>query len=162
MSIMQTLTKDIKDLGKPAELPVEGPKLFRRKALLVEAIPQQNGTWKVLEAGREVIVERDNFSLLYEAVEVEAGSFLVDAGLPDMEPGQTVEREGRKMVRVTVIAGSGHTAYWHQAQPHGQSCGFKVVADMVTDPLASHFAGKFVDPFEGKPGTRTWVFVPQR
>ena len=142
---------------EPEKTPVvESRKLFRRKPLLVEATPNSSG-WQVLEAGREIQVSAEDFLLLYESVDISSDN--VDAGLPDMEPGATLEKEGRRLIRVVVIGGRGNAAYWHMNKPVGQECGFKVVADMITDPTMSHFAGKFVETFEGRPGTRTWVVV---
>lgn len=137
---------------------VEVQKLFRRKPLLVEAHPETDGSWSVIEADRHLHIAQEDFHRLYELVEVDVNS-AVDAGLPDLDPGTTLEREGLRLVRVTVVAGRGTTAYWHQAKPHGQDCGFRVIADMVDNLQASHRVGRFVEPWEGKAGGRTWVVL---
>lgn len=158
--------KELGKWSKPSEAGLEKEpdgkvlevrKLFRRKPLLVEAVPQSGGSWLVLEAGREITVPKDDFSMLYELVET--GVSAVDAGLPDLEPGTVIEKDGRKLIRVTVISGRGAAGYWHMHKPTGHDCGFQVVADSIDDLQASHRAGRFVEPFEGKPGTRTWVVV---
>jgi hypothetical protein len=131
--------------------------LFRRKPLLVEASPKGDH-WEVGEAGRIIMVSNEDFTLLYEAVDV-APQAAVDAGLPDMEPGSRIDRAGRRLVRVHVVAGRGPIAYWRDGKSSGQDAGFGVVADMIDNPGASHRAGAFLEPFEGKPGTRVWVIL---
>lgn len=146
---------DIKILDKPQTKPVK--KLYRRKPLLVEASQDKAGNWVVLEAGRISDVSKDEFNLLYEAVELDDNQ-TIDAGLPDMAPGTKIEKDGRKLTRVTVVAGKGSVAYWFNNKPKGDDCDWKVVADSGWSDLP-HFAGKFVDGYEGKPGGRSWVEV---
>lgn len=147
--------------GSEPKSAVESRRLFRRRPLLVEAIPQPDGSWAVSEAGIISEISGNTFPLLYEAVSVEAGK-AVDVGLPDMAPGSEIEHDGRRLVRVEVIAGRGAAAYWYRAVPCGQDCGFRVVADMTVDPSASHYAGRFLEAWEGGVVKRTWVVAPAR
>ena len=142
---------------------VESKRLFRRRPLLVEAEARSDGSWSVLEAGRVVEVGREEFALLYELVESEGGdAATVDAGLPDMEPGALIEKDGRRLLRVEVVAGKGGAAYWVGNKPCGQDAAFKAIADGISDENASHYAGRFVVPWEGSGPLglkRTWVVV---
>jgi hypothetical protein len=148
----------------------ERKRLYRRKPLLVEAYPNPNidlnsgeESWIVLEAGREVSVPKDEFLLLYELVDISPDQ-TVDAGLPDLNPGTVIEKDNRRLIRVEVVSGKGAGAYWYMNKPDGTMCQFKVVADNVIDPLASHFAGRFIEPWEGGGSVtvkRTWVILPK-
>ena len=147
-----------KDIALDEKLhTAEMRRVYRRKALLVEANVQADGNWAVVEAGRKVVISKEDFAKLYEVLDVGAGSGMLDVGLPDLEPGERVERDGKRYVRVVVHAGRGGMAYWANMQPSGSECGYAVVADMNDNMQASHRVGRFVEPWEGKPGGRTWV-----
>lgn len=132
-------------------------KLFRRKPLLVEASSVAMGIWEVLEAGKKYKYNSDEFKELYEAVEMDDNK-TIDAGLPDLAPGTKIEKDGKRLVRVSVIAGKGNIAYWFNSKPKGEDCEFKVIADTGWSDLP-HYAGKFVDAYDGKPGGRSWIEV---
>lgn len=132
--------------------------IYRRKPLLVEATPLVDGSgWSVKEAGQFSVISAELFPQLYESVSIIDGEGLIGAGLPDYELGTRIDKDGRQLIRVEVVNGRGAFAYWHNNKPSGLDCGFKVVADLVDNIQASHKAGRFIEPFEGKPGTRTWV-----
>lgn len=146
--------------------------VFRRKPLAVEAVTVKQkgvvetfygkmaaeaGDYLVTEAGRLMLVRKADFPLLYEAHQ-ESGS-VVDAGLPDMDPGSRLDHEGKRLVRVVVSGGRGAFAFWAEGKPRGADCAFRVIADINDNPQASHRAGRFLEPHEGKPGVRTWVVV---
>lgn len=131
--------------------------LYRRKPLLVEAAATSEG-WIVKEAGREVAVSKDEFELLYE-VALDPAETLIDAGLPDLELGTEISKDGRRLVRVKVLAGRGGVAYWAGCKNNGGDAGYVVTADLIDNEQAAHRAGRFVEPWEGKPGGKTWVEV---
>ncbi len=147
---------DVPSDVKPAASEMK--RVYRRRPLLVEARPNSDGSWAVVEAGRTIVVPRDEFSKLYEVLDVDSDGH-VDVGLPDLEPGQTLEKDGKKYVRVVVNAGRGATAYWHGMAPSGEMCQWRVTADVIDNEQASHRVGRFVEPWEGKSGMRTWVEV---
>jgi hypothetical protein len=154
-------------------IPVEEVRtIFRRKPLAVQAeqvkakgpvetfygkLHADAGDWIVTEANRAILVKGADFDLLYEAHT--ASGAVVDAGLPDLEPGTEIVHDGKRLVRVKVAGGQGGFAYWSEGKPRGADCAFKVVADMGDNPQASHRAGRFLEPFTGNPGVRTWVIV---
>lgn len=146
----------IKDGSGQSQIQVSH-QIFRRKPLLVEATPLDSGAWSVKESGRTIEIDADLFTQLYESVSIIDKEGLIDAGLPDYPLGMRIDKDNARLVRVEVVNGRGGIAYWHMSKPSGLDCGFRVVADLVDNIQASHKAGRFVEPFEGKPGTRTWV-----
>ena len=149
--------------------------VFRRKPLLVRAeqvhkkqvaqlsslgvsVNLKPGDWIVDEGGHRTVVLMDDFDGLYEMVQAPDEEAAV-AGLADMELGSTVDKDGKRMVRVKVIGGRGAIAYWHRQQNTGEGAHWEVIADMNDNPGASHRVGRFIEPFEGKPGTKTWAFL---
>lgn len=132
--------------------------LYRRKPLLCEAAQQGDGGWIVKEAGREVRVGKEEFEMLYELA-LDPNETVVDAGMPDLETGTVIEKDGRRMQRVMVMSGKGTVAYWYECKNSGQSAGFRVTADMIDNSQAAHRVGKLVEPYEGKPGGKTWVVL---
>ena len=148
-------------------------RLFRRKPLLVEAeqvhsreevdlygqtVILEPGDWVIKEGGRRIIAREAEFNGLYELAEIE-GDESLESGLPDMELGTSIEKAGKRMVRVEVRTGRGAVAYWHNNKNNGADASFIVIADNVDNIHAAHRVGKFIEPFEGKPNTRTWVII---
>lgn len=112
--------------------------------------------WFVEHAGLKFIITAKEFDGMYEVMDVGENES-IGAGLPDLEPGSRLERDGKRLLRVVVHAGKGSVAYWKDMASDGGSCGYQVTADMVDNVQASHRVGRFVEVFEGKPGGRTWV-----
>lgn len=155
MSINPNPGQSNPDIPIPAR---EVSRLYRRKPLLVSASPQPDSSWLVLEGGREIRVSAVEFEGLYEMVEIDPMT-AVDAGMPDMEPGTRIDRDGRRLVRVTVIGGRGPVAYWHNGKPRGEFCGFRAIADNMDNIQAPHRIGRFLEGFEGKAMDRAWVVM---
>lgn len=153
----------------------ETHRLFRRKPLTVKAeqvhkkqtlqLPQlgvpvtlEPGDWIVEEGGLRTVVKLADFDKLYEATDGTSADD-VAAGMPELDLGSTIEKDGRRLVRVEVVSGQGAIAYWHRGQPTGALANWQVVADNIDAIQASHRAGRFVEPYESKPGGRTWVVL---
>ena len=156
----------------------EVTQVFRRKPLIVNAtqihkkkkiqlpalgiaVTAEAGDWEVVEAGHKRLVRMKEFDDLYE-IDIVGGDQALEAGLPDMDLGTVLDKDQRRMVRVEVKAGRGAIAYWDNHKPEGAPANWLVVADNVDNHMASHRAGRFIEPYEGKPGTRTWVILPPK
>ena len=171
--------KPLEPITKPLKLAIEEVKvMFRRKPLLVHAeqvhakqvgqisnlgvnVDMEPGDWIVNEGGHTTIVPLADFDGLYEIVRTPGGESAV-AGLAESELGTEVDKDGKRMVRVKVVGGKGSIAYWHRQRISGADANWEVIADNIDNHMASHRVGRFIEPFEGKIGLNTWVFVDAR
>lgn len=133
-------------------------KRYRQRATIVDARPHltNSNLWVVKYSnGRTEEVFDAEFNDRFEAYD--------DTNqLPDAEVGQTVEHDRQELRRVKVMAGRGLYAYWRGCNPHGHLVGYEVVADNTFSPNMPHYAGKFIEAYEGKPGDKTYIHEKPR
>lgn len=158
------------ETGETDKAQVEsGHRVYRRKPLLVSAkkihtsglikelgIMASAGDWLVEEAGILTKVDAAAFPELYEESREDNP---IGVGKVEYPVGTRIDQDGKRLVRVKVVSGQGHIAYWAQQAPMGSVVNHQVIADVVDNITAAHRAGRFLTQFEGKPGEEAWVVL---